>query len=64
LLQPGGARFSVSGDDDVVPTKLEVIPYGRIEMMIVELASLDGEFIAAHALPHFVFAFRYARNGL
>jgi hypothetical protein len=40
LLRPGGARLGVGADDDVVVAELEVVPDGRVEMVIVQLALL------------------------
>jgi hypothetical protein len=35
LLGPGGTGLGVAGDDDVVVAKAEVVPAGRIEVVVV-----------------------------
>ena len=42
LLRPGRPSLRVGGDDDVVVAEVEVIPDGGIEVMVVQLALLDG----------------------
>src|SRR5262245_3146092 len=40
LLNPGGAGLAVGGDDDIAFAKLEVIPYRRVHVMVVDFAAL------------------------
>jgi hypothetical protein len=41
LLYPGGALFSIGGDDDVVIAEQKVVPDGGVESVVMQLTRLS-----------------------
>ena len=48
LLHPGRPRFGIRGDDDVVISKLEIVPDRGVKMMIVKFTSFLWYWAATH----------------